>query len=105
MYEAMSEVYKVMIPVIEKNHEYKKLANIYRFLSHYIECGYDAHCSGSLTRRKLFQQIERSVYQTGTATRKTYFRHVLPRWFLRLQVRRSQWRRVCVQRANTNQII
>lgn len=30
MYEAMSEVYKVMIPVIEKNHDYKKLANIYR---------------------------------------------------------------------------
>lgn len=32
MYEAMSEVYKVMIPVIEKNHDYKKLANIYRFV-------------------------------------------------------------------------
>lgn len=32
MYEAMSEVYKVMIPIIEKNHDYKKLANIYRFL-------------------------------------------------------------------------
>lgn len=33
MYEAMSEVYKVMIPIIEKNHDYKKLANIYRLVN------------------------------------------------------------------------
>ncbi|XP_065206218.1 dedicator of cytokinesis protein 7 [Planococcus citri] len=33
MYEAMSEVYKVMIPIIEKNHDYKKLANIYSKLN------------------------------------------------------------------------
>lgn len=32
MYEAMSEVYKIMIPIIEKNHDYKKLANIYRLV-------------------------------------------------------------------------